>query len=123
MRNIDYAGKQPMAKLIEREPEVAEKVLDNCIAYSKESKEHRDYSIVYNFEYINVQPTKERGCFFGPSHMAKFSRENLLSHPVTINLINDKWKLLGRQLYFLLLILNCGFVGLLTYLAMEERNW
>lgn len=122
MRNIDFAGERPMQKLIEREPEVAEAVLDNCIDYSKDSKEHREFSIKYNFEYINVQPTQDQKGFFGPSCMAKFNREDLLSHPVTINLINDKWKLFGRQLYFLLLLIYCAFVGLLTYLAMDERN-
>ena len=115
-----------MQKLIENAPDVAEKVLDNCIEHSEESKEHTNYSIKYNFEYINVQPKvdddRSKG-FFGPSYMAKYNRENLLAHPVTINLINDKWKLLGRQLYFFLLMLYCGFVAVLTYMIILERKW
>ena len=124
MRNVDFRGRRPMGKLIENEPEVAEKVLDNCIEYSKEAKEHLNYSIKYNFEYINIHPDKDGSKqFFGPSLMVDLNHENLLSHPVTINLINDKWKLLGRQLYFVLLLMYCAFVGILTTLIIYEREW
>ena len=123
MRSVDGKGKRPMEKLIEVVPEVAEVVLNNCIEYSKHPKEHKDYSITYNFEYLDVHPDK-RGAeiYFGPSHMAKFNRESLLSHPVSVNLINDKWARLGRQAFFIMLLFYLLYVATLSWIVIQERD-
>ena len=123
MQNVDYQGNRPMAKMIERLPMVAEVVLDKCIEYSKVEKEHADYSITYYFDFLTLPPdTDNEAKFCGPSIMAKFDRENLLAHPVTICYINNRWKLLPRHMYFFSLAMYYVFLGLLTALILVEKE-
>ena len=126
MHNVDYQGNRPMAKMIERVPMVAEVVLDKCIEYSRVEKEHADYSITYYFDFLALPPEKEmdenEAKFCGPAIMAKFNRENLLAHPVTISYINNRWKLLPRHIYFMTLGMYYVFLGLLTALILIEKQ-
>jgi len=124
MKNVDNEGKRPMAKMIERVPGIAEHVLDNCIEYSTLEKEHIDYSITYSYAFLCVSPDEDKNLdFCGPSIMAKYNRERLLAHSVTISFINTKWKLMPRNAYYISLLLYIVFLILLTSLIISERAW
>ena len=126
MQNVDYQGNRPMSKMVERIPMVAEVVLDKCIEYSRLEKEHADYNITYHFDFLTLPPeTAEKEDilkYCGPSVMAKFNRENLLAHPVTISYVNSRWKLLPRHMYYLSLGMYYVFLTLLTILVFLEKH-
>ena len=111
-----------MEKLIAVAPDAAEVVLNNCIEFSGEKKSP-DYTIRYNFEYLDLNPGDQRNeVYFGPSTMIQFKRENLLSHPLTVKLVNEKWARLGRWMYLLSLLIYLLFVALLTSLVVIDKN-
>ena len=126
MDNRDVEGRQPMEKLIEIAPEVAEIVLDKCIESSKHPVGHVDYSIRYDFNYLTLHPdtkrTRNHKWYFGPLVMAKFKREKLLSHPLTRRLIVFKWGSIGRYVYYLTLLIYCLFVALMTAFVVIEKD-
>ena len=121
--NIDNKGVHVMEKLIELAPEVAEIALNNCIIYSGIDKKHDDYSIEYNFEFVDIDPDKREkgGYFFAPALMVHFQREKLLSHPLVVKLIKQKWSRMGRWIYLCSLMLYLVFVSLLTALVIIEK--
>ena len=115
-----------MKKLIQFAPDIAEVVLNNCIAQKNLGIEGRtEFSTLYDFRYLDMSPDDqpENGeTYFGPHTMVKFRRDKLLSHPVTVKLINHKWARLGRWVYVTSLTTYLLFVSLLTALVIKEKD-
>lgn len=112
-----------MEKLIAAAPEAAEVVLNNSIHYSKHAIKHPDYSITYSFCYVDLHPEKQiNQIYFAPSTMVKHHRESLLSHPLTVALIDDKFARLGRWIYLTNLTAYIVFVALLTSLLVVDKE-
>ena len=124
MDNVDFYGITPMRKLIKAAPKVAEVVLDKCIVKSKHPSNHLDYSITYDFRYIDQDPDSsfQESQSFEALSMAKYNRENLLSHPVTKKLMAYKWARLGRFIYYTTLVLYFVFVLCVTSVVVIERE-
>ncbi|XP_065677445.1 uncharacterized protein LOC100203916 isoform X1 [Hydra vulgaris] len=119
--NIDSKRAPVMEKIIELAPEVAEVALDNCITYSDLDKKHSDYSIEYNFQFVDTDPINSLNSFFAPSLIVQYKRGKLLSHPLVVELINQRWSRMGRWVYLSSLSFYLVFVSLLTALVVIER--
>ena len=128
MRTVDQEGYHPMEKLIAVAPSVAAIVLDKCVTTTKEDYEHNGLTlicdkIVYDFEFLDIEPDEQvNQLFFAPSNMVKHQREALLSHRLTVKLINDKWARLGRWIYVLSLFFYILFLALLTSLLIIDKD-
>ena len=123
LKHLDENGTPVMDKLIKASPEVAEFVLNKSVVTSSLHVKHRDYSIKYNFEVLDSHPDEvEHSTYFGPASMVRYKRYKLLSHPLTVRLINDKWSRLGQWLYLPTLLLYIIFVGLLTSLLIIDKE-
>lgn len=124
MDNVGSDGTNPMRKLIRAAPSVAEEVLNRCITKSKQTVDHIDYSITYDFRYIDRDPESDihddHG--FEAVTMAKYNRESLLSHFVTKKLMGYKWARLGRVMYYTTLAVYLLFVACVTSVVVVERE-
>nr|XP_047127740.1 uncharacterized protein LOC101236217 [Hydra vulgaris] len=122
LSNIDNEGKNPMEKLISFAPEIAAIVLDKCIKRSQFDKSSKEYSISYNFKYLDFPPDHHlRKQYFGPSSMIAFNCENLLSHSLTVQLLKDKWLRLGWWIHLISLFIYILFVCLLTSVLLVDK--
>ena len=115
-------GVSPMQKLVEKLPDVAEIVLDQCISYSPLPPSHKDFTVTFNF--IPLDPDVDAECdkYFGPASMAMYRREKLLDHKVTQALLRWKWMILGKGFAFLNTAVFATFIVLLTCLMVIERE-
>ena len=110
-----------MQKLIEKLPDVAEIVLDQCISYSPLPPSHEDFSVTFNF--IPLDPdVNESLRYFGPATMAIHRREKLLNHKVTQVLLRWKWLILGKFVNIVNTIVFAVFVILFSLLVAQERE-
>ena len=111
-----------MQKLIEKLPDVAEIVLDQCISYSPLPPSHEDFSVTFNF--ILLDPNVDAEClrYFGPATMAIHRREKLLNHKVTQVLLRWKWMVLGKFVNIINTIAFSVFVILFSLLVAKERE-
>ena len=111
-----------MQKLIEKLPDVAEIVLDQCISYSPLPPSHEDFSVTFNFIPLDPDLNAEFDRYFGPACMATYRREKLLNHKVTQVLLRWKWMILGKFVNILNAIVFAVFVILFTLLLVKERE-
>ena len=112
----------PMQRLIEKLPDVAEIVLDRCVSYSPLPPSHEDFSVTFNF--VPLDPDVDADCvrFFGPATMAIYRREKLLNHKVTQALLRWKWMMLGKFVSIFSAAIFALFVTLYTNLMVMERE-
>jgi len=115
-------GVYPMQKLIEKLPDVAEIVLDQCISYSPLPPSHEDFSVTFNFIHLDPDENTERLKYFGPATMAIHRREKLLNHKVTQVLLRWKWMILGKFVNIVNTIAFAVFVVLFSLLVAKERE-
>ena len=115
-------GVSPMQKLIEKLPNVAEIVLDQCISYSPLPPSHEDFSVTFNFIPLDPDVDAEFDKYFGPASMAIYRREKLLNHKVTQALLRWKWMILGKFVNFFNTAIFAIFVILFTCLMVMERE-
>ena len=122
MENVANDGGTPMRKLIIVAPDVAQIVMDKCIEESIHPRDHEDFSITYDFRYIDTDPSQRRKgvTCLEPVTMAEYHREKLLSHPLTKRLISLKWARLGRTIYYTTLALYLLFVACVTSTVVIE---
>ena len=115
-------GMFPMEKVIEKLPDVAEIVLDQCISYSPLPPSHEDFSVTFNL--VPLDPDVHAEClrYFGPATMAIHRRERLLNHKVTQVLLRWKWMILGKFVNIANTIVFAVFVILFTLLVATERE-
>ena len=110
-----------MEKLIQKLPEVAEVVLDQCLSYSPLPPSHQDFSVKFDFTPLEVH-VPGKATFFAPACMALHNRERLLNHFVTQALLRWKWLILGKFISNLNLLMFTMFVIMLSVLVVTERN-
>ena len=111
-----------MQKLIEKLPDVAEIVLDQCISYSPLPPSHEDFSVTFNFLPLDPDANAVSLDYFGPATMAIHRREKLLNHKVTQVLLRWKWMILGKFANIFNTIMFAVFVILFTLLVVKERE-
>jgi len=111
-----------MQKLIEKLPDVAEIVLDQCISYSPLPPSHEDFSVTFNFIPLDPDVNAEFDRYFGPAFMATYRREKLLNHQVTQALLRWKWMILGKFANIFNTLIFAVFVVLFTSLVVMERD-
>lgn len=113
----------PMEKLIQKLPEVAEMVLDQCISYCERSTNHPDFTVTINFSPLDPLDVLSNGrYFFGPGTMATYRRETLLSHCVTQALLKWKWLVLGKFLNYFNFTLLFVFLVLFSFFIVDQRS-
>ncbi|RDD42068.1 Transient receptor potential cation channel subfamily A member 1 [Trichoplax sp. H2] len=118
----DYGGNKepPMKKLIEVLPEAAKVVLDRSIESSPLPEKHPNYTITYNYQYIDTDPAdpRRKGQHYSAmKEMVDNDREDLLNHPLCQSLLSLKWNLYGRWFFMLNLLSYVFFLTLLTTFA------
>ena len=113
----------PMEKLIEKLPNVAEIVLDQCISYSDLPTTHPDFTVTCNFLPLDPSDysTSHRH-FFGPATMAKHRRESLLNHSVTQLLLRWKWLVLGKYINYFNFAIFFTFLIMFSVFIVQERD-
>lgn len=114
-----------MEKLIEKLPEVAEIVLDQCISYSHLPTTHPDFTVTFNFKPLDppdALTSSTRRYFFGPGCMATYRRESLLNHIVTQMLLRWKWLALGKFLNYFSFTFFFVFLVLFSVFIVEQRG-
>ena len=124
MEHKDKKGLTPMKLLIKHFPESAQLVMDYCIDRSEiESSDDPNFTITCNLRFLDPSPTNaicQRGSrFFGPSTMVKHERRELLEHPLTQVLLNEKWSSFGRLVFYFNFIFY--FVFVVTFTAFLIR--
>ncbi|KAJ8026613.1 Transient receptor potential cation channel subfamily A member 1-like [Holothuria leucospilota] len=132
----------PMRKLIENMPDVAQEVLNRCSEENGESKDHPEYSITFDFEFLDdmfshwadkdaqdpfsadgalssdATPYTYKDEILKTNHplnmMVKLKRETLVSHPLIITLLSHKWDTFGRKFYYASLFIYLIFLMFFT---------
>ncbi|XP_077979567.1 transient receptor potential cation channel subfamily A member 1-like [Glandiceps talaboti] len=117
-------GATPMKLLIEKLPDVAMIVLDNCLEYSHIHREHPDLKVKHDYRFIDTDPdnvdTKSR--WSALMTMVECERESLLKHELCQQLLKSKWKRFAGYLFFVDFITYIAFLVLLTvYAASNPR--
>jgi len=113
----------PMEKLIDKLPEVAEIVLDQCVSFNQLPTTHPDYAVTFLFTPLD--PLDDLSCgryFFGPGSMATHRRESLLNHSVTQMLLRWKWLLLGKFVNYFNFALFFVFLVLFSVFIVDQRD-
>ena len=109
-------------KLIEKLPDVAEIVLDQCVTYSPLPPSHEDFTVKFNMRYIDPYTYCYKYTDFPPAIMAKHKRERLLNHLVTQVLLRVKWMKLGKFLTIFNLVFFAVFVILYSIFILNARS-
>ncbi|RDD42063.1 Transient receptor potential cation channel subfamily A member 1 [Trichoplax sp. H2] len=100
LSSIGKGDNPPMKGLIATLPDVAKVVMNRCITTSALSEQHPDFSITYNYSYLLSHPRSLHNRFFGLKDMISNNRETLLNHPLARHLLEYKWNLYGRWIYY-----------------------
>ena len=101
----DRKGRPPFEVLIQHFPEAAKIVMDRSVQPSTSvNMNDPDYSVRYDFHLLDPgpdDPSSVKGRrFFAPTAMVKHGREQLLQHPLTTKLLEEKWLTFGRIPYY-----------------------
>ena len=112
-----------MEKLVQKFPEVAEIVLDQCITYDNRPINHLEYTVTVNFKLLDpFDSLSSDHYFFGPGAMATYHRERLLNHSVTQALLRWKWLVLGKYLNYFNFATFLAFLVLFSYFIVDKRS-
>ncbi|KAK3091697.1 hypothetical protein FSP39_021951 [Pinctada imbricata] len=118
MNTRDNQGKTPMIRLIEHVPDAAKKVMDKCISTSKHRKDDKDYTVTYDFKYIDPGPNDpmcKKKRIHLVENMVELKRSDLLSHSLVQNMLIMKWTKFGRKHFYF--NLACYFIYLSSLTA------
>ena len=124
----DRKGRLPLEILIKHSPEAAKIVMDRSVQPSTSvNVTDSDYSVRYDFHLLDPgpdDPSSVKGRrFFAPAAMVKHGREQLLQHPLTTKLLEEKWSTFGRLHYYLDFFSCILFVGIYSaYIILERVN-
>ncbi|KAK3090273.1 hypothetical protein FSP39_010553 [Pinctada imbricata] len=116
----DRKGNGPMEALIEKVPDAFLVVMNRCTVRSHHTKDDDDYTIKYNFKYIDPGPPKDKPGwqiskrYYALDTMVKFRREELLSHPLAQHLLILKWRKFGRFQFYANLFMYIVYLILQT---------
>ncbi|XP_077980292.1 transient receptor potential cation channel subfamily A member 1-like isoform X2 [Glandiceps talaboti] len=120
-------GYPPMKRLIERLPDVALVVLDQCVTFSHSDKANPNLKITYDYYHINPGPDDERVMktdkqWCALTTMVEFSRENLLMHELCKTLLAIKWKRFARYFFTFDFCMYLVFLAaIMTYMLSSPR--
>ncbi|KAJ7386254.1 hypothetical protein OS493_010658 [Desmophyllum pertusum] len=106
----------PLKRLIETFPLVAKVVMDKCIQSSHHLSSDEDYSVTYEFAYMNPDPSllSDGRVFFAPKTMLDYGREELIFHPLTIELMRCKWQHIGVRFFYMSALIYMFYLANLT---------
>ncbi|XP_062985937.1 transient receptor potential cation channel subfamily A member 1 [Elgaria multicarinata webbii] len=118
-------------EMVEYLPECLKLVLDNCIIESSEEKSSRDFSVEYNFRYLQcplkfTKQLKEADeVIYEPltalNAMVRHNRVELLSHPVCTEYLLMKWMAYGFRAHLLnLAVYSLGLLPLTLLITHIE---
>lgn len=127
MEHKDIHGHTPMKLLIEHFPESAELLMDRCVKRSEmTSFNDPQFTVTYDFRLLDPGPDDPAFLngrrFFGPSTMVKHERKQLLLHPLTQVLLNQKWSTFGRFVHYFNFLSYLVFVTLFSAFIIIERE-
>ena len=127
MEHKDIHGHTPMKLLIEHFPESAELLMDRCVKRSEmTSSNDPQFAVTYDFRLLDPGPDDPAFLngrrFFGPSTMVKHDRKQLLLHPLTQVLLNQKWSTFGRFVHYFNFLSYLVFVTLFSAFIVMERE-
>ncbi|XP_053105352.1 transient receptor potential cation channel subfamily A member 1 [Hemicordylus capensis] len=116
-------NKCPILEMVEYLPESLKLVLDNCIIESSDERSCRDFSVEYNFRYLQcpLKLTKklkeDQETIYEPlitlNSMVRHNRVELLSHPVCREYLYMKWMAYGFRAHLLnLAVYSLGLIPL-----------
>ncbi|XP_068726064.1 transient receptor potential cation channel subfamily A member 1-like [Montipora capricornis] len=111
--------------LVEKMPDVAERILDRCIERDGEPGSE-DFKITYDLTLIQGKQdstsTWEHNSLDALKTMAERRRENCLTHPVCFFLMATKWKKFGWITFMANLLLYLAFLLPFTALAVYLKT-
>ncbi|XP_068676235.1 transient receptor potential cation channel subfamily A member 1-like isoform X4 [Montipora foliosa] len=111
--------------LVEKMPDVAERVLDQCVERDGDPGS-KDFKITYNLTLIQGKQdstsTWEHNSLDALKTMAERRRENCLTHPVCYFLMAIKWKKFGWITFIANLLLYLAFLLPFTALAVYLKS-
>ena len=127
MEHKDIRGHTPMKLLIEHFPESAELLMDRCVKRSEmTSSNDPQFAVSYDFRLLDPGPDDPAFLngrrFFGPRTMVKHERKQLLLHPLTQVLLNQKWSTFGRFVHYFNFLSYLLFVTLFSAFIVLERE-
>ena len=115
--------KKRIYQLIRVAPDVAEIVLDHSIRYSTHGEKHKNYTIEYNFEFLDLHPDKQMADpYFAPATIVMCQHDKLLCHPLVLAFINHKWRRLEDPIYFVNMFFYVLFVAMVTFFIVAEKD-
>ncbi|CAC5409313.1 TRPA1 [Mytilus coruscus] len=114
-------GFTPMKRLIQRCPEAALVVLDNCVEYSKKKKDDPNFMITFDYTYIDpgvddIMSKKSR--FYAPKAMARYKRESLLSHILVQSNLTHKWLERGYIYFYINFLVFFAYLCCLQFFSI-----
>uniref|UniRef100_A0A8D0C5L2 Transient receptor potential cation channel subfamily A member 1 n=1 Tax=Salvator merianae TaxID=96440 RepID=A0A8D0C5L2_SALMN len=121
--HLSTNNKFAVLEMVEYLPECFKLVLDNCIIESSEEKTSKDFSVEYNFRYLQC-PLKfskkikeEEETLYEPlitlNAMVRHNRVELLSHPVCSEYLLMKWMAYGFRAHLMnLAVYSLGLIPL-----------
>ncbi|UYV81943.1 TRPA1 [Cordylochernes scorpioides] len=101
-------------------PDVMMVVLDRGITRSKFSEDSKSYYVRYNFEYLQDMG---KICFSQPKNpvplpvmnlMVRYGREDLMSHPLCVKYLENKWNSYGMYFHLMNLAIYTIFLIFIT---------
>ncbi|XP_038664399.1 transient receptor potential cation channel subfamily A member 1b [Scyliorhinus canicula] len=121
----------PVMELIEHLPEAFKGLLDRCMTESSEDRKSFDFSIEYNFQFLQC-PLKlkeilnqEGYAQYKPlaalNAMMHFNRAELLNHPVCTQFLKMKWQAYGLRAHIINMALFSFLLLPLTFLIVVSR--
>jgi len=113
-------GVSQIQTLVEKMPDVAERVLDQCVEQDGDPGS-KDFKVTYNLRLIQGKQSTTSSLehsLDALKTMAERRRENCLTHPVCYVLMNIKWKKFGWITFIVNLSLYLAFLLPFTALAV-----
>ncbi|XP_032875200.1 transient receptor potential cation channel subfamily A member 1 [Amblyraja radiata] len=121
----------PLLEMIEHLPESFAGLLDICMTESSEDKKSTDFSIEYNFKYLQC-PLKykklvneDKQIVYTPlaalNAMIHFNQVELLNHPVCKEFLKMKWRAYGLRAHVFNMALFSLLLLPITYIVITSR--
>ncbi|XP_067888757.1 transient receptor potential cation channel subfamily A member 1b [Heterodontus francisci] len=123
----------PILEMIEHLPETFTGLLDRCMTESSEDRKSINFSIEYNFIYLQCPLSytklkkKEKLVQYAPltalNAMIQFNQEELLNHPVCKQFLKMKWQAYGLKAHVINMALFSILLLPLTFLIVVSRPY
>ncbi|RDD38700.1 Transient receptor potential cation channel subfamily A member 1 [Trichoplax sp. H2] len=134
LMRTDSKGWTVMQRLVQKLPEVAKAIMDQCVEYSGRDRIAYEYKMKCDFTFIDPGPDFEenhtieiRNKMVIPNHnalqtMKRFKRGELLNHQLSKVLLDSKWRSFGSYFYYANLAIYMIFLALLSYFVVDVRS-